>query len=59
MEELPFLYTGEVNTSVTMEELLRKGVFCWGRPEAIQYNDDFRKLRGELRKSLESAVEDD
>jgi hypothetical protein len=39
------------HTSVTTEELLGNGVFCWGLLEAIQ--------RGELRESLEMAVEDD
>jgi hypothetical protein len=35
------------HTSITIEELLGKGVLCWGRPEVIQR---------ELRESFGSAV---
>jgi hypothetical protein len=34
-EEVPFLCNGEVNISITTEELLGNCVFCWGRPDAI------------------------
>jgi hypothetical protein len=44
----PFLCKDEIkNTSITIKELLGRGVFCWGRPETIQR---------ELRESFESAV---
>jgi hypothetical protein len=36
IEELPFLWNGGVNTSVTTEDLLGTGVFCWGRPEDLR-----------------------
>jgi hypothetical protein len=49
--ELPFLYNGKINTSITIEVLLGNGVICWGRSEAIK--------REELRESVEYAVEDD
>jgi hypothetical protein len=35
IEGLLFLYNGEVNTAITIEDLLGNGVFCWGRPKAI------------------------
>jgi hypothetical protein len=35
IEELLFLCNFEVNPSITLEELLGSGVFCWGLPEAV------------------------
>jgi hypothetical protein len=43
IEGLPFLCNGEMNTSITIEELLRNGVSCVGRPRL--YNEDLRQLR--------------
>jgi hypothetical protein len=40
-----------------MELLLRDSVYCGSTPRL--YNEDLRQLRGEVRKSLEAAVEDD
>jgi hypothetical protein len=45
------------HASITKEELLGNGVFCWGRPRL--YNEDLSQLRGELRESLETSLEDD
>jgi hypothetical protein len=40
-----------------MELLLRESVFYRSAPRL--HNEDLRQLRGELRKSVDSAVEDD
>jgi hypothetical protein len=48
---------GGKHTSVTIEELLGNGVFR-GADRRL-YNEDLRQLRGELRESLETPVEDD
>jgi hypothetical protein len=52
-EKLSFLCNGEVNTSVTIEQLLGNGIICWIRPEA----EDSRPAELEFRKCLETAVE--
>jgi hypothetical protein len=55
--ELPFLCNGEVNTHLQQHRNSWETVFSVG-PASRLYNEDLRQLRGELRESLETAVED-
>jgi hypothetical protein len=45
------------HTSITVQELIGHGVFCWAGPEAIWRGSQAAGI--ELRESLETAVEDD